>query len=109
VSTQHTPGPWIVVNEDYGQVIRGAEVEREERGIKYSFRDYVGSTWGHRSDTGDANACLIAAAPDLLEALKRTLKHIKWEAASADEVTAGCREDIAQAEAAIAKATGSAS
>lgn len=52
-------------------------------------------------------ARLIAAAPELLEALTRLLKHAKWHAAIADEVTPEARADIARADAAITKATGS--
>jgi predicted homoserine dehydrogenase-like protein len=61
-----------------------------------------GDTQGER----DANARLIAAAPDLLEALQEVLKHEKWHAAMADEVTDGAKAAITMADAAIAKATG---
>lgn len=67
MSANHTPGPWIVVNEYYGQIIRGAETEREDCGTKYKFRDFVASTWGERSEINDVNARLIAAAPELLD------------------------------------------
>lgn len=54
------------------------------------------------------DARLIAAAPDLLDACQRLLVEVRWEAMRADEVTDQARADIALAEAAIAKATGSA-
>ena len=65
---EHTPGPWIVVQEHYSTVIRGAEVEHEELGTKFTHRGYVGTTWGTRTPTTDADAWLMAAAPDLLAA-----------------------------------------
>lgn len=51
---------------------------------------------------------LIAAAPELLDALREVLKHEKWHAAAADEVTPEARAAIKMADAAIAKATGGA-
>lgn len=97
---KHTPGPWIVVDEDYGQVIRGAEVERGQDGAKFQWRDYVGTTWGSRSVVTEANARLIAAAPELLEAL--------IDLRSLYDTDEGCRStpEYIAASAAIAKATG---
>lgn len=54
------------------------------------------------------DAQLMAAAPDLLEALREVLKHEEWHAASADEVTREARDAISKARAAIIKATGAA-
>lgn len=74
--SSHTPGPWIVT-EDYGtHVIRGADAERTEGGVTYSFRDYVASTWG---GPNEADARLIAAGPEILKVLemvRATLPHI---------------------------------
>lgn len=50
---------------------------------------------------------LWAQMTGLLDALQEVLKHEKWHAAVADEVTPAARAAIKQAEAAIAKATGS--
>lgn len=54
----------------------------------------------------EADLRLMVAAPDLLAACKRLLVEVRWEAMRADEVTDEARADIALAEAAIAKATG---
>ena len=83
----HTPGPWRfedmvgVGDEIVFQVIKGADGR------------HLSSTW---AGPHVANARLIAAAPDLLEALKKVVaisdrKHDAWD----------------EAKAAIAKASGS--
>lgn len=58
MSAKHTPGPWQVAN--------GIQIRSE--------RDQIAKVWMMRSGEGTANARLIAAAPDLLEALA-DLKH----------------------------------
>ena len=59
--SKHTPGPWEVDHEGYVVGSTGKVVCRTLRNV---FRDEV----------DDANFCLIAAAPELLEALKETLE-----------------------------------
>lgn len=58
---KHTPGPWYVSEE------RGLQGEVCYHAIKDSGESYVASTW---AGANAANASLIAAAPDLLEALE---------------------------------------
>ena len=96
--TDHTPGPWYDVafygNHSIGSVdVRVAEVVRD----------------GVDDVEGEANARLIAAAPDLLDALRNALDTIeigqrirdpKWDGSAAPHSTIG------MARAAIAKATG---
>lgn len=95
----HTPGPWIecapevggVISENYRLITGGAECEAQADDT---------SQWGREclrisGYISPANARLIAAAPDLLEALKELVaisdrKHDAWD----------------KAHAAIAKATG---
>lgn len=91
----HTPGPWIVTEDCETRVIRGADVEQTEGGVTYSFRDYVASTWG---GPHEANARLIAAAPELLVALQEIMADM--------ESDFGTGYDYKKARAAIAKATG---
>lgn len=100
MSAQHTPGPWEAQKwhcHAATSVRAGSVTIAECSGL------------GRLSKDCEADACLIAAAPDLLEALKAVLKDEKWHAAMADEVTDGARDNIKMAEAAIAKATGIAS
>lgn len=66
--SKHMPGPWIVTEEMGMNIIRAAEEPRTSGEIEYTFRDYVASTWG---GVHEANALLIAAAPELLGALER--------------------------------------
>ena len=63
---KHTPGPWQVTIDCGANVIRAAEKEVRDGVIAYMFSDCVASTWG---GVNEANARLIAAAPDLLAAL----------------------------------------
>jgi len=93
----HTPGPWVT---------KGFKIW-EERKFGQARAGIVGEAslpW-HDSETTEANARLIAAAPDLLEALRNALPFLhaykemllaKGECADLDA--------ILTAEAAIAKA-----
>jgi hypothetical protein len=67
-ATKHTPGPWefSYVPGEYGHVITIVEGE-----IAETFRETVGE------EQAVANARLIAAAPELLEALSAILQDIK--------------------------------
>lgn len=94
--SKHTPGPW------------SAEVDREndhEINIVSGNRPFVATAWpaNHQEDKEqEANARLIAAAPELLEALRivrDTLPHINGNASSVNSL-------LKLTGAAIAKATG---
>jgi len=89
-NTQHTPGPWFVTPD-------GAAVY-EKDGFGYR-GETVCRLVGHPFTT--ANARLIAAAPDLLDALAEML-------ADADTLQEPYRNEAIceRARAAIAKATG---
>ena len=85
---KHTPGPWRV---DYSQGI----ITQDGSPIAYVCDDY--------SDTPSPDARLIAAAPDLLEALKAMLFAFEELAKvikplSSDPVVVACRAIIAEAE-----------
>lgn len=80
MTAKHTPGPWHVAN---GVQIRGA-------------REQIAKVWMMRGGEGNANARLIAAAPELLEALQFVMT------ASGEQLSTA----FEQAQAAIAKATG---
>lgn len=84
MKTKHTPGPWVVA---YGQVYRAEPSPTcENAGICIAKPD---RNEPHTSPCErDANARLIAAAPELAEALRKTLYsltcarerlHIKFE------------------------------
>lgn len=87
MKTQHTPGPWII-----------------ESGVGfYSIicRDggkYDGATIAHEVCNGEANANLIAAAPDLLEACKLAEANLAPAYSSDHLVMKSLRVAIAKAE-----------
>jgi len=116
----HTPGPWRTCDDDCDcGVITSADcpvatVTSGEWGDEYPAMRQVGSSlenhyqayiervvYGNlHADTAKANARLISAAPDLLEALSALLLNI-----DAGGATLGAMKD---ARAAISKATGAA-
>lgn len=104
--TLHTPGPWIVCVQDDGLERANtifAESQLENGIIDSSEWDYCIAEAGIGHENYEANALLIAAAPDLLEALRGALEH--WPVPSSI-----CKDRPAwkAARAAIAKATGGA-
>lgn len=86
---KHTPGPWRRNGH--------TSIESKDRWIASTDS---GGVKGFSEDV--ANAHLIAAAPELLEALKAALPHLQW----ANIHGSRCDEQIAQTQAAIAKAEG---
>ena len=96
MNKKHTPGPWHVAN---GVQIRSA-------------RDQIAKVWMMRNGEGNANAKLIAAAPELLEALRSVWLWMEDQAdgqskgghATFDLMLLKEQRDIARA--AIAKADG---
>ncbi len=97
--SKHTPGPWRV--EAYGVIV----------GPSNGFSPFGGcgccdSPWmnGHDGEACQADARLIAAAPELLEALKECLPYVSQTLANTGSMDAYYTE--AKACAAIAKAEG---
>ncbi len=93
--SKHTPGPWVVV---------GSRTKYVEARLVGSLMQEVAACGPTLADEGygqqqEANARLIAAAPDLLEALKALLE--RYALAIGNEGI-----ECYQARAAIAKATG---
>jgi len=95
--TQHTPGPWRVDNKAFGGSEVGAEL------VIYSSRGIVAMacTIHEGLVNAEANARLIAAAPDLLAALEALYDQEDW---NNEDVPAN--SPIGMAAAAIAKAKG---
>jgi hypothetical protein len=93
MSTQHTPGPWVVYDDSNDGKTNRIEIVAMGKTVARIY---------HSVPKEDLpNALLIAAAPDLLEALNTWLKQY-----SAEEYE-DCPE-VVQTRAAIAKATGAA-
>ena len=97
--TKHTPGPWSVVEHDHAICVQTESPKKS----KFSASRYAVVGGFDRSDPKQleearANARLIAAAPELLDALKAAQKKgSRWH--PADPV-------VQQINVAIAKATG---
>jgi hypothetical protein len=89
--TKHTPGPWYqssahVPTVHYDEVADGAGV-------------LVADCWtsDRAAEERDANARLIAAAPELLEALAEIVNRLGINPMDDDELAAHCRAAIAEA------------
>ena len=98
-TTQHTPGPWKF------HLGRGASPRfhiQTSAGYQIASTPEVGS-YAPESEQRDANARLIAAAPELLEALQTICESFKCHHEDYD-----IHEGYQRAKAAIAKAGGAA-
>ena len=97
----HTPGPWVVRTID--QSLATVETQDGEY-IICNAAQLRGDDWKTEHSERKANARLIAAAPDLLAALQRIVAALDKQVASPH--LAERASPLAQAKAAIAKATG---
>lgn len=113
MSAQHTPGPWSYrsqPHDDWGTVRAGRYIICQARNpaVDYDDLDEYRRT---RTDPYEANARLIAAAPDLLEACEAL---IAYDEGDDDAPDAGVKmmidydHALTLARAAIAKARGEA-
>lgn len=103
MTTKHTPGPWIGAGPSFGDPLPRytTEIITESEDENGEVRSICELPVAHHDDENEANAKLIAAAPELLEALK-LMRH--W--AEADQVNYTGDHPVAVARAVIAKATG---
>ena len=90
----HTPGPWHIAED-----MRGIG-NQHVSGVC----DMVGNPVANCGTNAEANACLIAAAPDLLAALERARNHLIMSGTRQTDAP----EALAQCVSAIAKAKGEA-
>ncbi len=115
-SPAHTPGPWKV-RVSHNGALRGYSIEHEDE----TLRSIVARNWEHElcEEHGNSlpNARLIAAAPELLEALEATEAKLTQaarafycagSAKALREAFEGWRTTSESARAAIAKAKGGA-
>lgn len=98
MGAKHTDGPWAFECGDHSH--RYVHVtDADDRTVHYKYA----AAGPNEAARDEANARLIASAPDLLEALKRMVE------IDDDEVvmdTASVKERLSAARAAIARATG---
>jgi hypothetical protein len=85
MNAAHTPGPWACQHgaDDYFEVVKAG-----------------GASLSYSAKITKANARLIAASPDLLEALERLVERVTDLGAN------GFSQEVANGKAAIAKAKG---
>jgi len=122
--TQHTKGPWRAVDQGKGfgfDIVKGWNCPKANPDQKYKIAEMKLNKFSIKENK--ANARLIAAAPELLEALSGLISKIDFERQVIDvEPDSGCIEctkgtvpnskntglcDYHKARAAIAKAEGS--
>ena len=102
MADKHTPGPWIGAGPSFGDPFPRyttsivTKREDDDDGIV----EICELPFHHRDDENEANARLIAAAPDLLEALQYMME-------VCPAINQQGEEAHLRASAAIAKATGS--
>lgn len=117
METKHTPGPWT---PEFGEAYRvRAQQDGGQVAIMKNLKGRHGFAGRRNGDEVAANARLMAAAPELLEALQEAKAALEWcveqGGGPACEHESGgvvcfCKENnaISSARAAIAKATGEA-
>ena len=99
-TTKHTPGPWVVQHEGSQTIIVSRTAQESDSG-----GPTVSYIYNHESRQSKANARLISAAPELLEALQLALATLNrvHPPTSPFDSTQGTRDVI---NAAITKAKG---
>lgn len=116
--SKHTPGPWFVDGVNYDDAISiGAIDPRDGKRFRVAGVHGIDDHCVHCHQS-EANVSLIAAAPDLLEALQDALRlmeeqfmKLEWEFGECREIEAIEKDGdlpsaVIKARAAIAKATG---
>jgi hypothetical protein len=101
-TARHTAGPWVVTSENAGLGFNVYADKKTRIGHTVGFEPRPGSNERKLStEEAEANARLIAAAPELLEALKDMVAMEEW-----DEVPIDSPCTVGKAKRAIAKAGG---
>jgi hypothetical protein len=105
-NTQHTPGPWFITQHQ--AEINHIAIYYEDDSLRSKIADLYDGNLCEEHGTIEANASLIAAAPDLLEALERIMDYAV-DGANIRDVNIFEQPQFVNAYAAIAKAKGGAS
>jgi hypothetical protein len=100
MSAQHTPGPWVLLGSHESEGFDCYWIKGQPSPFLRGFTKEIASVSGPQGGEAEANAHLIAAAPELLEALEFL--------ANVARATPGFPSPMAlqQADRAIAKARG---
>ena len=105
MNTEHTPGPWKVI-EAYPGTRKPYEPKSHLEVVEAHDSDLVVCRFYSALPQNRQDARLIAAAPDLLEACRAAVKHTYPNLADADDLTDGDSKCWDMLMAAIAKAAG---
>lgn len=98
---KHTPGPWVIARMRFGRDVEVTTQDRIGRSIGPICEmdtDFTGSIGPEQ----EANATLIAAAPELLEALKHMVEAYAFDYGEDCPATMQARAAIAKAEGGLA-------
>lgn len=95
--TTHTPGPWLIAKSTFGDLQVGPAILRPPGRERI---DYAAKSGLDLVARRKADAALIRAAPDILAALQG----LAWAVSGIEYVETAYAEQVAQAQAAIAKA-----
>jgi len=112
-AAQHTPGPWMAAARPSSVAGLPVVAQPSGRSIASVTFFHLGEAFANHDRESQANARLIAAAPDLLAALE-TVHDYASDVARGDMICPGysgdlramATEDLARIKAAIAKARG---
>lgn len=102
MNTTHTPGPWYVTHNSEGRRVISAQYAQ---GPSYTRI----CTMNQPESNNEVDASLIAAAPELLAALKIAIAYIYGSKAKSGVQISSVKADLDICMSAIAKATGGAS
>jgi hypothetical protein len=108
---KHTPGPWTLIGGKNGEWdIEAVGDHDTSGGGAWAIAQTFGSVgYGEGNIESDANARLIAAAPELLTALQTAKDTIRvWHGPNAWDIYDRCSPEMMAINAAISKATGAA-
>ena len=102
--TKHTPGPWVSRHNGYYYDIKTKKSVCSFAYTVSCFDSHDGNL--SKKEVETANANLIAAAPELLEALQDAVIGVKWHADTYPDTHSDADiEFLEKAQAAISKAT----
>lgn len=105
--SKYTKGPWVL--DEFSDEQWDICIEREEDFLVIcEMTSAIESSTTKLTAEDKANARLIAAAPELLEALQQAVGSLEWAASVIGDIPPKCDyiERIEEAKAIIAKATG---
>ncbi|MGN8346324.1 hypothetical protein ACLEJQ_22245 [Pseudomonas sp. SMV71] len=103
---KHTPGPWVRCSTAPKIIMSGSFIDGHQGYMVGSVTGNDNSGYYASEQEAEANAKLIAAAPDLLEALEYLKRELILSDVDLDYIESHFRPWLNKAESAVAKARG---